>query len=431
MPGHEDGVLCVAFHPEDELLASASRDTFVMLWRTSIAADVHTSSTGPAHEWLQTLRGHRAAVAGVAWVLTKAACAAPVLVLVSASLDGTLRVWVPSQPPSPSRPCVAQVAQKVAQFAHAHTLVGHRNAETGSAAAVHHVAPHPFVPNLAASASTDKTVRLWDVAAGTLLKTYSGHTSTVRCVAFHPDPGARLLCSSSWENHSAIKLWDTAEGTCTRTLAGHSSAVLCVAFQHHHSPAASPAASGARAVARASVLLASGAVDTTVKLWEPHTGRCTQTLRGHTRPVYCVAFHPTQPELLASTSDHGSVRIWCHAKGVCALSFAGHRLALECVAFHATNPNVIATAAMDRDAPMRLWLLPIGRPWSAQEHTRCFPPLQRVVRTILQAQGRAEEDSALWLPEDCWHLVFSYLHDSHFFAPCLQNALEGSDKGAA
>jgi WD40 repeat protein len=67
-----------------------------------------------------------------------------------------------------------------------------------------------------ASASNDKTVKLWDVASGTEIKTLSGHQRSVRSVSFSPD--GKTLASASGDK--TVKLWDVASGTEIKTLSG-------------------------------------------------------------------------------------------------------------------------------------------------------------------------------------------------------------------
>jgi WD40 repeat protein len=68
-----------------------------------------------------------------------------------------------------------------------------------------------------ASASKDKTVRLWDAASGTLLATLWGHTAEARRVAWSPDD--RRLASVGLD--VAVRLWDAANGKHPEHLKSH------------------------------------------------------------------------------------------------------------------------------------------------------------------------------------------------------------------
>ena len=88
------------------------------------------------------------------------------------------------------------------------------------------------------------------------LQTLEGHSNWVNSVAFSHD--SKHLASASYDK--TVKLWDTATGSCLQTLEGHSSWVNSVAFSHD------------------SKHLASAWDDKTVKLWDTATGSCFQTL---------------------------------------------------------------------------------------------------------------------------------------------------------
>ncbi|KAJ9654373.1 hypothetical protein H2201_009008 [Coniosporium apollinis] len=99
---------------------------------------------------------------------------------------------------------------------------------------------------LVASASRDKTVRLWDAAMGALRSTLEGHSGTVTAAVFSPD--GKLVASAS--NDNTVRLWDAATGALHSTLEGHSDTVRAVVF--------SPDGK----------LVASASYDNTVRLWD-------------------------------------------------------------------------------------------------------------------------------------------------------------------
>jgi WD40 repeat protein len=106
-----------------------------------------------------------------------------------------------------------------------------------------------------ASASDDKTVKLWDASSGECLQTLEGHSDWVSSVAFSHD-STRLASASS---DKTVKLWDASSGECLQTLEGHSDWVSSVAFSHDLTR------------------LASASSDKTVKLWDASSGECLQT----------------------------------------------------------------------------------------------------------------------------------------------------------
>jgi WD40 repeat protein len=138
-----------------------------------------------------------------------------------------------------------------------------------------------------ASASNDKTVKLWDAGTGEVLQTLEGHSSWVRAVAFSPD--GKVLASASRD--ATVKLWDAGTEAVLQTLEGHSNYV------------------NAMALSPDGKVLASASNDKTVKLWDAGTGAVLQTLEGHSNYVNAVAFSP-DGKVLASASSDETVKLW-------------------------------------------------------------------------------------------------------------------------
>ena len=116
---------------------------------------------------------------------------------------------------------------------------------------------------------------------GKLLQTLSEHLDSVSSVAFSPD--GQTLASASLDK--TIKLWNVSTGKLLQTLSGHSDWVRSVAF----SPDGQT--------------LASGSQDKTIKLWNVTTGKLLQTLSRHSYGINSVAFSPDSQTLASGSSD--------------------------------------------------------------------------------------------------------------------------------
>ena len=70
-----------------------------------------------------------------------------------------------------------------------------------------------------ASASLDKTIRIWNMTNELTQRILLGHKSFVTCLAVLPNGD---LASGSWEQpNSTIRIWDVNTGLTRRFLTGH------------------------------------------------------------------------------------------------------------------------------------------------------------------------------------------------------------------
>jgi WD40 repeat protein len=102
-----------------------------------------------------------------------------------------------------------------------------------------------------ASASYDKTLRLWDARTGAEIAVLKGHSKSVTCCTFCPE--GRKLASGSEDQ--SVRLWDLQTRLVMVELAGHTDTVTHCVF----SPDGRT--------------LASASKDSTVRLWDSRTGK--------------------------------------------------------------------------------------------------------------------------------------------------------------
>ncbi|KAF3935035.1 hypothetical protein ABW20_dc0105325 [Dactylellina cionopaga] len=222
-----------------------------------------------------------------------------------------------------------------------------------------------------ASASLDKTIRLWDTATGAPLQTLEGHGDWVTSVAFSSD--GKVLASASKD--ATVKLWDAATGAPFKTLQEHMDQVSAVAF--------SPDCK----------VLASASNDATIKLWEAATGALLKVLEEHIYWVATVVFSPDS-KMLVSGSHDKTIKFWDAATGALLQTLEEHTDSIISVAF---SPDGKMLASASYDKTVRLWDVVTGAPLQKlQEHTNFVNAVTFSPSGKLLASASCDKTVKLW-----------------------------------
>jgi len=164
------------------------------------------------------------------------------------------------------------------------------------------------------SGGRDRLVRLWDLETGKQIRTFEGHTDSVRTVAFSPNG----KWAASAGDDKSVRIWNVATGEEKTALTGHTAAITSLAWS----------TDGKR--------LLSGSRDGTARLWSRKQGKALALLEGHSGAVLGVALAPDGNMALTGGNDK-TIRLWnlaeanevhCfkgHANAVIQLQFAGER----------------------------------------------------------------------------------------------------------
>ncbi|KAI9323883.1 WD40-repeat-containing domain protein [Dichotomocladium elegans] len=291
LQGHRSNVKCVEFIGEEgQEIVSGSSDNTLRIWNTE------TGDLGAL------LEGHTSRI----WDVSTTAKGEFVA---SASGDGTVKIWNLRDP----RPHCAT------------TLNGH-------AGDVYSARYHPSEAHIV-TGGYDKTVRLYDVNTGLVVKTFTGHQLAVTKTIYNPL--GNLVVSGSKDN--TIKFWDIVSGLCIRTISSHLGEVTSVEMNSSGTYLLSSSKDNSnrlwdvrmvrpiqklkghqntsknfiRSCFADNNLIVGGSEDGNVYIWDQDTGEVLQKLRGHTGVVYEAAWNAKQG-MLASCSDDQTVRVWCY-----------------------------------------------------------------------------------------------------------------------
>lgn len=149
---------------------------------------------------------------------------------------------------------------------------------------------HPTLPYII-TCSDDLTIKCFDWDKNwKCVQVFEGHTHYVMQTAFNLK-NTNTFASASLDK--TIKVWSLGSGTANFTLEGHEKGVNCVNYYYGNDKP----------------YIISGGDDKTIRIWDYTNKNCIRTLTGHNHNVSFAVFLPDLP-FIVSGSEDGNVKIW-------------------------------------------------------------------------------------------------------------------------
>ncbi len=379
LEGHEDDISSLTWAPDGKILASASRDKTIRLW------DIQSGQS------IQTFEGHQGPVYGVTW-------SPDGKLLASASFDHTIGIWdieggVLRQTLNAHEGAVSCVAwspdSQILASGSFDDTIRFWERETGQQTMVLESHTDAVLSirfsldgYLLASKSYDNTVRLWHCKTGKLLAVLAEPSAVMNFggIAFHPEES---ILATHGKSDKGIRIWqldyERLLGSTASAKIRHDYNVKFVNVEKT-GEAVTPEIVEEKKSAEAQEelppgftllhtlehrkdsispvefspdgqILATGAADKTICLWDIHKWELQQVLTGHTNTVSSLSWSPDSL-MLASAASDGTVRLWEVQTGKLKMTLKGHTDGVISVAW---APNGWMIASGSDDQTVRLW----------------------------------------------------------------------------
>lgn len=184
-----------------------------------------------------------------------------------------------------------------------------------------------------ASGAGDRTIKIWDLATGSLRLTLTGHISTVRGLAVSPRHPYLFSCGED----KMVKCWDLETNKVIRHYHGHLSGVYTLALH--------PTLD----------VLVTGGRDGVARVWDMRTRSNIHVLSGHKQTVTELKCQEADPQVITSSLD-STVRLWDLAAGKTMGVLTHHKKGVRALAVHPTE----FTFASGSAGSIKQWKCPEG-----------------------------------------------------------------------
>ncbi|KAF2649482.1 WD40 repeat-like protein [Lophiostoma macrostomum CBS 122681] len=337
LKGHDDIIICLDVDWSGHWLATGAKDNTARLWRLDPQTDSYTCHA--------VLTGHAESLGAIALPHSAPPPNTPAFTdplshpppyLVTGSQDRTIKRWdISASTPSKTR-------AKYTRKAHDKDINALDIDPTST---------------LFASASQDRTVKIYSATEGEAIGVLRGHRRGVWTVKFCPQAsqpsGSSKLTIATGSGDKTVKIWSLSDYSCLLTLEGHSNSILKLAWLPH-APLDARDKRGAQ--------IASAAGDGLVKVWDTSTGELQATLDNHTDRVWALTAHPQTGALISGAAD-SVITFWANTTSAtleAAVSAATARVEKEQQLHNYAqrgNYRDAVTLALAMDQPARLFAL--------------------------------------------------------------------------
>ena len=411
LSGHENWIWCLQFSADSSVLISAGNDGVVRFWKTETWEPERLIALIGAGGWIRDIELDDKAE-----------------LMVVGSGAGEVQLWrVPTAECLQVWSGYSNAIRKLAASPDGGHLVGACGDHTvriwdttsgrQSASSSHHqdwiwAVAHSPTAAIVASGANDRTVKLWHVNQERSASVFAGHGETVWDVAFSPC-GRYVVsaCEDGW-----VRAWQVADGmpagsfhcggwalsvrvtSDLRVIVGTSKQTVVVGRLGHDKDVETFAAHGGRIwtvdLLEQESLMATGAADGSVALWDLRTMQIDTLRTAHNGPVRGVSFS-SDGRYLASGSEDRTVHIWDRSQDS-MFTMGEHNDWVRSVCF---IPGTHRLASGSEDETVAIWdidertpqlVVQIPRPYQGST-IRGAAGLTSAQRTALIALGCGED----------------------------------------